>query len=107
VRKSEVRTTTTSCDVPLQINQAEGARNFVLREATERPERRPGSELSSTLKKEVPMLLILLIIVLVLAFGGGGGYYGYRRWGKGGGVGIVGLVLIILLVLYLFGGMRM
>jgi hypothetical protein len=34
------------------------------------------------------MLLILLIIVLVLLFGGGGGYYGYRRWGTGGGVGI-------------------
>jgi len=49
----------------------------------------------------------LLIVVLVLAFGGGGGYYGYRRWGTGGGIGIVGLVLIILLVLYLFGGMRM
>ena len=39
-------------------------------------------------------------------FGGGGGYYGYRKWGTGGGVGIVGLVLIILLVSYLFGGLR-
>jgi hypothetical protein len=34
------------------------------------------------------MGLILLILVLVLLFGGGGGYYGYRRWGTGGGVGI-------------------
>jgi hypothetical protein len=58
-------------------------------------------------RKEISMSLILLIIVLVLLFGGGGGYYGYRRWGTGGGVGIVGLVVIILLVLYLFGGMRM
>src|ERR1700681_2054726 len=58
-------------------------------------------------RKEISMLLILLIIVLVLVFGGGGGYYGYRRWGTGGGVGIVGLIVIILLVLYLFGGMRM
>jgi hypothetical protein len=53
------------------------------------------------------MSLILLIVVLVLLFGGGGGYYGYRRWGSGGGIGIVGLVLIILLVLYLFGGLRL
>ena len=33
------------------------------------------------------MLLIVLIIILLLAFGGGGGYYGYQRWGTGGGVG--------------------
>jgi hypothetical protein len=52
------------------------------------------------------MLLILLIIVLMLAFSGGGGYYGYRRWGTGGGVGIFGLVLTILFFLYLFGGMH-
>jgi hypothetical protein len=58
-------------------------------------------------RKEISMGLILLILVLVLLFGGGGGYYGYRRWGTGGGVGIVGLVVIILLVMYLFGGMRM
>jgi hypothetical protein len=38
------------------------------------------------------MLLIVLIIILLLAFGGGGGYYGYQRWGTGGGVGIFGLV---------------
>ena len=50
------------------------------------------------------MLLIVLIIILLLAFGGGGGYYGYQRWGTGGGVGIFGLVLIIF---YVFGGMRM
>jgi tRNA(Glu) U13 pseudouridine synthase TruD len=36
------------------------------------------------------MLLIVLIIILLLAFGGGGGYYGYQRWGTGGGVGIFG-----------------
>ena len=50
------------------------------------------------------MSLIVLIIVLLLLFGGGGGYYGYRRWGSGGGIGIVGLVLLILVLLYLFGG---
>ncbi len=32
--------------------------------------------------------MLLLIILLVLLFGGGGGYYGYSRWGMGGGVGI-------------------
>jgi hypothetical protein len=42
------------------------------------------------------MLLILLIVVLLLVFGGGGGYYGYRRWGSGGGIGIVGVILIAL-----------
>jgi len=52
------------------------------------------------------MLLIVLIVFLLLAFGGGGGYYGYRRWGTGGGIGIFGTVLIILALVYLFGGMR-
>src|SRR4029077_20574361 len=58
-------------------------------------------------RKEVSMSLILLILVLMLLFGGGGGYYGYRRWGSRGGVGVVGLVVIILLVLYMFGGTRL
>jgi hypothetical protein len=53
------------------------------------------------------MSLIVLIIILLLLFGGGGGYYGYRRWGTGGGIGIFGMALIILLVLYLFGGLRL
>jgi hypothetical protein len=43
--------------------------------------------------------MLLLIIILVLLFGGGGGYYGYSRWGTGGGLGIVGTVLVIALVL--------
>ena len=51
-------------------------------------------------------MLLLLIIVLVLLFGGGGGYYGYSRWGTGGGVGILGTVLLIVLVVYLLGGLR-
>jgi hypothetical protein len=51
--------------------------------------------------------MLLLIIVLLLLFGGGGGYYGYSRWGRGGGVGIIGAVVIIALVLYLFGGLRL
>ena len=50
--------------------------------------------------------MLLLIILLVLLFGGGGGYYGYSRWGYGGGLGVLGTVLIIELVVYLLGGIR-
>ena len=50
--------------------------------------------------------MLLLIIVLVRLFGGGGGYYGYSRWGTGGGVGILGTVLIIVLIMYLLGAVR-
>ena len=50
--------------------------------------------------------MLLLIIVLLLLFGGGAGYYGYSRWGTGGGLGIVGMVVVIALVLYLVGGLR-
>jgi hypothetical protein len=48
--------------------------------------------------------MLLLIIVLVLLFGGGGGFYGYSRWGRGGGIGVVGTVLVIALLIYLLGG---
>jgi hypothetical protein len=47
--------------------------------------------------------MLLLIIVLLLLFGGGGGYYGYSRWGTGGGLGVVGTVIVIALLLYLLG----
>ena len=50
--------------------------------------------------------MLLLILLLVLVFAGGGGYYGYSRWGTGGGLGIVGTVLLVVVVLYLFGGMH-
>jgi len=50
--------------------------------------------------------MLLLIIVLLLLFGGGGGYYGYSRWGTGGGLGIIGTVVLIALVLYLLGVLR-
>jgi hypothetical protein len=50
--------------------------------------------------------MLLLVILLVLLFGGGGGYYGYSRWGAGGGLGIVGTVVLIAVVLYLVGGLR-
>lgn len=50
--------------------------------------------------------MLLLIILLVLLFGGGGGYYGYSRWGTGGGMGIVGTVVLIALVVYLLGGVH-
>jgi hypothetical protein len=50
--------------------------------------------------------MLLLIIILILLFAGGGGYYGYSRWGTGGGLGILGTVLLIVLVLYLLGALR-
>jgi hypothetical protein len=50
--------------------------------------------------------MLLLIIVLLLLFGGGGGYYGYSRWGTGGGLGIVGTVLLVAVVVCLLGGLR-
>jgi hypothetical protein len=50
--------------------------------------------------------MLLLIVLLVLLFGGGGGYYGYSRWGTGGGLGIVGTVLLIVFVVYLAGGLH-
>jgi hypothetical protein len=50
--------------------------------------------------------MLLLLILLVLLFGGGGGYYGYSRWGTGGGLGIFGTVLLIVVIVYLVGGLR-
>jgi hypothetical protein len=50
--------------------------------------------------------MLLLIIILVLLFGGGGGYYGYSRWGTGGGLGIFGTVLLIVVIVYFLGGLR-
>ena len=47
--------------------------------------------------------MLLLIIILILLFGGGGGYYGYSRWGAGGGLGILGTVLLVVLIMYLVG----
>jgi hypothetical protein len=47
--------------------------------------------------------VLLLLIVLLLLFGGGGGYYGYSRWGAGGGLGIVGTVVVIAVLLYFLG----
>lgn len=50
-------------------------------------------------------MLLLLIVLLVLLFAGGGGYYGYSRWGTGGGLGVVGTVVLIVAVLYLLGAL--
>jgi hypothetical protein len=50
--------------------------------------------------------MLLLIIILLLLFGGGGGYYGYSRWGTGGGLGIVGTVVVIAVILYAVGALR-
>jgi hypothetical protein len=49
--------------------------------------------------------MLVLIIILLLLFGGG--YYGYSKWGTGGGIGIVGTVVIIAVLVYLFGGLRL
>jgi hypothetical protein len=49
--------------------------------------------------------MLLLIILLVLLFGGGGGYFGYSRWGRGGGLGVVGTVLVVVVLLYVLGGL--
>jgi hypothetical protein len=50
--------------------------------------------------------MLWIILLLVLLFGGGGGYYGYSRWGTGGGLGIVGTVVLLLVILYLLGVVR-
>jgi hypothetical protein len=51
--------------------------------------------------------MIILLIILLLLFAGGGGYYGYGRWGLGGGAGIsLGTILMIVLVVYLLGGIH-
>jgi hypothetical protein len=52
------------------------------------------------------MSLLLIVIICVLLFGGGGGYYGYSKWGMGGGLGVLGTVLLIVLVLYLLGAIH-
>ena len=49
---------------------------------------------------------IIVLAVVLLLFGGGGGYYGYSRWGTGGGLGIVGTVVLIAVVLYFLGALR-
>lgn len=66
--------------------------------------RRGGRTVQLWSEKKIAMSLILIIVILLLLFGAGGGYYGFRKWGAGGGIGIIGLVLIIILVLYLVGG---
>jgi hypothetical protein len=50
--------------------------------------------------------MLILILVLLLLFGGGGGYYGYSRWGTGGGLGIVGTVVVVAVILYFLGAIR-
>jgi hypothetical protein len=105
MRSSGVRLAT-SHGVVRTRTRSNAPKLFVLGEAAYKPARRPESEPVRD-GREIVMFLILLIVVLVLLFGGGGGYYGYRRWGTGGGIGIVGMVAIILLFLYLFGGLRL
>jgi hypothetical protein len=47
--------------------------------------------------------MLILLIILLLLFGGGGGYYGYSKWGTGGGLGVVGTVVLLAVLLYLLG----
>ena len=52
--------------------------------------------------------MLILIIILLLLFGGGGGWYGYNRYGAGGGWGIsLGTILVICLIVWLLGGFPM
>lgn len=51
-------------------------------------------------------MLLVMIILLLLLFGGGGGYYGYSRWGSGGGLGVVGTAVLIAVLLYFLGVLR-
>ena len=44
--------------------------------------------------------------VMETLFGGGGGYYGYSRWGSGGGMGIIGTVVLVAVILYFVGWLR-
>src|ERR1022692_2105367 len=60
-------------------------------------------ESSSSHKLKRRRSMLLLIVILLLLFGGGGGYYGYSKWGTGGGLGIVGTVIVIAAILYLLG----
>jgi hypothetical protein len=46
--------------------------------------------------------MLILIILLALLFGGG--FFGYRRYGTGGGMEIGGIVLVILLAWLCLGG---
>jgi hypothetical protein len=50
--------------------------------------------------------MLLVTIILLLLFGGGGGYYGYSRWGSGGGLGIVGTIELVAVILYFLGVLR-
>jgi len=57
-------------------------------------------------RAERRLSMLLLIIILLLLFAGGGGYYGYSKWGPGGGLGIAGTVVLIVVILYLLGAVR-
>jgi hypothetical protein len=48
--------------------------------------------------------MLWLIPLLALVCGTGGGYYGYTRWGAGGGLGISATVLLVVVIGFLFGG---
>jgi len=47
--------------------------------------------------------MVLLLIFVLLFCGLGGGFYGYNRYGTGGGLGIGGIFLVLLVLFCLFG----
>ncbi len=48
-------------------------------------------------------MALILILILLLVLAGGGGFYGHRRYGRRGLVGVLVLILVILLVMWLVG----
>ncbi len=46
--------------------------------------------------------MLWLIPLLALVCGSAGGYYGYSRWGVGGGLGIAGTVMLVVVAGFLF-----
>jgi hypothetical protein len=53
------------------------------------------------------MLIIILVLWLIFACGFGG-YYGYKRYGPRGGIGVlivsIGLAILFFVLVWLFGG---
>jgi len=48
--------------------------------------------------------MMWLIPLLALVCGSAGGYFGYSRWGVGGGLGIAGTVMLVVVTGFLFAG---
>ena len=52
--------------------------------------------------------MLIILLVLWLIFAGGFGYYGYKRYGPRGGIGVlivsIGLAILFFVLVWLFGG---